>query len=134
MTAGEMMVRRAMERQRERAGTRLKVRMPAALWGRVTRCSQAVDKAAEEWVCSVLRAWLRGKFDGVGYDEKALLGTREGSLAVWVRVPEGFEKGMLRRALAAAAAWHEPRIPRCSPQPGTEAWVEGLDYVVEAGG
>lgn len=131
MTASEMMVRRARETARARDGVRLKARVPAALWARVKRCAEAAGTPDDEWVCLAARAWTAGKFDGVAYDEKTLLGTREGSAAVWVRLPEAFDGRMLRRMLASAAAWHEPRIPKVTPQKGTEGWVEGRDYTVE---
>ena len=130
---GEEIVRRARELERERDGVRAKVRLPSALWARVRRCAAAVPVPVEEWVCSAVRAWERGKFDGVTYDEKDVLGTREGSETPWVRVPAGWRDagGDLRRALAAAAAWHEPRLREPRPQKGTERWVEGRDYLVE---
>lgn len=130
---GEEIVRRARELAREREGARAKVRLPSKLWARVRRCAAAVPVPADEWVCSAVRAWIAGKYDGVTYGENDVLGTRDGSETPWVRVPRGFDvrDGDLRRALAAACAWHEPRIREPRPQPGTETWVAGRDYLVE---
>jgi len=130
MTESEKMVNRALEKEREREGVRAKARVPDLLWARVRRCADAACMAAEEWVCLACRAWQQGRFDGVAYDEKELLGTREGSRAQWVRVPHGFDMESLRPALAAAAAWHEPKIRPVTPQRGCEGWVEGKDYVI----
>ena len=130
MTKAEEMIRRAREAQEQKEGVRMKARLPDRMWGRVKRCADAACMAAEEWVCLACRAWLAGRFDGVAYDSKELLGTREGSRAQWVRVPHWFDMESLRPALAAGVAWHEPRIRPVTPQKGCERWVEGKDYVV----
>lgn len=125
------MVRRAREAQDKKAGVRFKARVPDALWARVRKCADGAAMAAEEWVCLACRAFMAGRFDGVAIDEKTLLGTREASAAQWVRAPEGMERERLREALLRAAAWHEPRLPRYTPQAGTENWVAGRDYLLE---
>lgn len=132
MTASERMVKRAREIEKEREGVRVKARLPDAMWKRVERCAAGACMAAEEWVCAACSAWLKGKFDGVSFDEKELLGTRDASAPHWVRVPHGFDTESLRRTLASAVAWHEPRLPRVTPQKGTEHWVEGRDYRVRS--
>lgn len=133
MTESEKMVKRALEVARRRLGVRMKARVPSALWAGVGRCAAAVGDPVEEWVCKACRAWLQGVFDGVSYDDKTLLGTRAGSLSVWVRIPQGMVAAELRSALAAAVAWNEPRMRRSTQQPGTEGWVAGCDYVLVEG-
>lgn len=124
------MIKKAMESAERKAGVRMKARIPEALWKRVKRCADAACMPAEEWVNLSCRAWMAGRFDGVPFDDKSILGTRDNSGTQWVRVPHDMDGRMLKRALVQAVTWHEPKIRPVTPQKGTETWVEGRDYVV----
>ena len=117
----------AVEAQRRKRGVRVKVRVPTLLWADATACADSIGWPVEEWVCGVVRQHLAGKFDGVDYPREWLLGTRDGSVCAWVRVPEGFDhRGeALRVAVACAVARYMPRVPAFAP-----SLVEGRDYVV----
>lgn len=130
MKRAEEIIRRAEERMRELDGARAKARLSKELWAKVAKCADAACMTAEDWVCRACRSWMKGRFDGVAYDEKLCFGTREVSATYWVKLPHGFDAAMVRQALSAATAWHEPRIPKATPQSGTERWVEGRDYVL----
>ena len=128
----EELIERARKKMAEKEGERVKVRLPNAMWKGIGKCAQACGLSCEEWVCRSLMAWSNGKYDGVEYDEKSILGTRKNSKTGWVRVPNGFGKDCVRRALAAGLAWCKKRIPAATPQKGTEVWVQGRDYLVES--
>ncbi len=129
MTAQDI-YRRAVEARKAKAGVRVKVRMPESLWRDATACAEAIGWTSEEWVCGVVRQHLAGKFAGVDIARETLLGTRDGSVCVWVRVPEGFDHrgDGLRTSVACAVAAYIPKMARYEC-----AMVEGRDYVVADG-
>ena len=90
---------------------RVKARVPAGLWGEVRVCAGAVGCSLEDWTFGVCRDFARGKFSVTNL-EKLEMGTREGSVTPWVRVPVGFDVGSvnLRMALRAGVEYVRPLL------------------------
>jgi len=129
----EELIERARKKMAERDGERVKVRLPFKMWKDIERCATACGTDYEDLVLCFLRNWEKGKYDGVEYDEKSILGTRENSRTGCIRVPLGFgrEGMMVRRAIASGVVWCEKRIPTVNPQKGTEKWIQGRDYFLK---
>ncbi len=132
--AAKEIIAYAEKRMAQKEGMRLKVRAPANLWDAVMGAAREVGEPAEHWARLACLAWMRGKLRGVPIDENLLLGTRETSVAVWVRVPHGFDLKELRRALAACVAHCEAKRIPVTPQAGTETWRAGVDYFISDNG
>lgn len=126
MTAAEI-IERARKAQDERAGRRLKVRVPTALWRRVRACADICGVSVEEYACGACRGVQAGRLR-VASAENLEVGTREASAVVWVRVPEGFDTGAasIRPALAAAV---EHTVAKAGPIEARP--VEGVDFYIE---
>ena len=127
MTSTEIMDR-AKKYQIERAGVRVKIRIPSELWEQVQQCANTCGQSAEDYVECVCHAVKVGRFsvpNGV-FNE---IGTRDNSITVWVRVPEGFDTSapVLRPILKTAVARTIAAMP---PMP-ERVPVEGVDYLVE---
>lgn len=126
MTAAEI-IERARKAQDERAGRRLKVRVPTALWLRVRACADVCGVSVEEYVCGACRGVQAGRIR-VANAENLEVGTREASAVVWVRVPHEFDSGAesLRPALAAAVERTLAKVGPLESRP-----VEGVDFYIE---
>ena len=120
MTGAEI-IKRAEAAQKARDGVRVKVRVPRGLWDQVKACAAICKISTEEYVCSVCRAVSLGWLI-TSPDSDRLVGTREDSATVWVRVPTGFDTCAtnLRAALSAGVSRTMSRTANGYAHPGQD--------------
>lgn len=119
-------VARLKRAQEELAGVRIKARIPLELIDRVRNVAGMIEADVSEFVCAACRCYSRGQFR-VPFADFNIVGTREASKPIWIRVPNGFDASAknLRTAIVAALAHYEPLAARRSQYP-----VEGRDYIL----
>ena len=127
MTPSENMIRNAQERERERGGVRVRVRMSRALKAMAEACARAVGDDLTEWVNLACVNFREGKFERVAFEKETLDVTREGSEVVWVNAPSGMKAANIRLAMASAAR----SVSSILPKPFECGMVQGRDYLVE---
>lgn len=117
MRTSAEMVARALRKQRERAGVRVKVRLPDSLAARARICAADVSETLGDWVNAACRQARKGVFDDVAIPQKTELATRAESECVTVRAPSGMTSSDIRDAIARGCQWAEARRIAYNPQP-----------------
>lgn len=120
MRQAEELIARARRRERERAGVRMKVRLPRELAERARACAAEVGDGLGEWIAGSCRWGGTRVADWI----ETGLATRKGSEAISLRVPEGMTASEVRRCVEVCCAWCEARRVRYEPQK-TERFLVG---------
>ena len=108
ITAADL-IARARRKQADRAGVRVMVRLPTDMLARATACAKEIDEPVGDWVNKACRQHRAGVFDGVAFDDKKQLATREASTPTHVRAPRGMSAEQIKEAVARAVAFCESR-------------------------
>lgn len=126
----EARMQRLLNAERELEGIRIKVRLPNFMIDRMNRVANLFDIDISEFVCSACRG-VYGVL-GVPTCENDLVGTRDASESIWVRVPRGFDRSApsLRAAIWTAIAYYEERINKIERSSASPRPREGVDYIL----